>query len=133
VGGSESEPPYVEDVYRTNEVVHRGSAPHHAIDQNTDFRQLVWNEKKHWFTGHRSAYPDYVTTSLNPKYESVIVWPIVPRTAVERTPGARVLQPIRAFLCLDSESQHAFSETRDVAVGWMIADALARAYENSLS
>lgn len=131
IGAGIDEPPFVTDVYRTNQVVDRANTPHHPIDNNTDFRQLVRREKPYWFTGNRSKYPDYVTTSVNPKYESVIVWPIIPRVSSEGDPNLVPIHPIRAFLCLDSEMVDAFSEKRDVAVGWMLADALARAYENA--
>ena len=131
VGAGFAEAPYVTDVYRTNESVDRTNAHHHPIDQNTDFQQLVRRQKKYWFTGNRSEYVDYMTTSINPKYESVIVWPIIPRVSPEAGSPPLNTQRVRAFLCLDSEVANAFSEKRDVAVGWMVADTLARAYENT--
>lgn len=123
--------PYVSDVYRSNEAVPPNPRSH-PIDRNTDFRQLYRGEKKYWFTGHRSAYPDYVTTSHNPTYESVIVWPMIPRTLStdESITDEEFtnMSSIKAFLCLDSEDLDAFDDA-DVTTGWILADALSRAYE----
>ncbi|WP_157983829.1 hypothetical protein [Nesterenkonia muleiensis] len=129
VGSEGVEPPFVTDAYRTNEVIDRSFPQPHLIDENTDFRQLYRGEKKVWFTGSRSTYPDYNTTSVNPKYESVIVWPVTPRPRMPTKGKGSARIPIRAFLCLDSEEVNAFDEKRDVAVGWLVADALSRVYE----
>ncbi|SDI90393.1 hypothetical protein SAMN05444157_0725 [Frankineae bacterium MT45] len=99
---------------------------HHYIDANTDFHQLQRDKRKVWFCNDIDALGDsYDNTSNNPKYKSVIVWPIITRSSNHVTGNV----PIVAFLCLDSETPGAFSQSDHVPIGWVLADAMGRGYE----
>ena len=125
--------PWVEATARSDRSIEADIGVKHYIDANTDFSQLQTNRAKVWFCGDITNYPGYETTSVGyPRYRSVVVWPIVTRTARDTSPDPRLV-PIVAFLCLDAEAVDAFSARDHIPVGWVVADALARAFEANRS
>lgn len=127
VEGGSTARPWVQTIARSNRSVRADKGVKHYIDANTDFRELQRNRIKVWFCSDIAEYPGYENSSPNPTYRSTIVWPVLTRVSELRNEPS--FAPIVAYLCLDSDVPDAFSEDVHIPLGWVVSDALARAFE----
>jgi hypothetical protein len=123
--------PRVQSIARSDRNVLAEMDTRHYIDANTDFRELQLSRIKVWFCNDITEYPGYENSSPNPTYRSTIVWPVLTRVS-DLTQEAS-FAPIVAYLCLDSKEPNAFTEDAHIPLGWVVSDALARAFEANRS
>ncbi len=110
-----------------------GQKSHHSTDwinENTDFRQILKEDREHFFSndlkaalaqGYRNShFTDEVIKDGTFPYLATIVWPVRGRTA-----GSSIDQwDLIGFLCIDSGHSGAFDEAVDVAPGIAFSHAL---------
>lgn len=98
----------------------------HYIDENTDFRALNLRRQPVWYCGDIDGLGEYYesTSTRKRSYNSTIVWPVFAGDGNGQV-------ALKAFFCIDSPKANAFKKSRDIDIGWVVVDALSRAYERA--
>jgi len=102
---------------------------------NTDFDSIMSsNGREAWFCNDVLLLQDYLNTSINYSYRSVIVWPMHAWRRPTTDLGASDLidRKVIGFVCIDSDKEGVFRIERDVGLGWWFTASASRLYEASV-
>lgn len=102
------------------------------LTKNTDFNAIYFDRKSYWSSADihdRAITPNYMSTSNELPYHSVIVWPLRRFGMPPKNTGAANIVDncgdVIGFVCLDSTKKAAFSDERELKIGWWYVDLLA--------